>query len=226
MTDSIELPARVILWGQAIRPLCATLSHALQRPASLSGETFQGLDDVSRHLDSYTRGLEDLGEMLTAINTSVLGNEQASDADVYRTAGRLEQALQQLIRPYSEIGSSTPQSDAPELQPLILGVFRHTLTEIHDWLQSMVKDIQYPASACKRRRLKVTEGMVLSIELNLSSPPEMDRLQQIADSIRSAAEQALDNGSAPCPPPPRPGLMAHLGGLLFGLAVVSRHRPH
>ncbi len=230
MSDSIELPAPVILWGQAIRPVRATLSHALLQPASLSGETFQGLDDVSRHLDSYTRGLEDLGEMLIAINTSVLGNEQVSDADVYRTAGRLEQALQQLIRPYLEIGSCAPLPDFPELQPLILGVFRHTLTEIHDWLQRMVEDIQDPASACQHHGLQVTEGMVLSIDLNLTSPPEMERLQQIADSLRSAAEEAAEDLSVPSPtstaPAPRPGLLAHLGALMFGLAVASRHRSH
>ena len=212
MTDSIELPPRVVLWGQAIQPLCDSLSHALQQPASPSGETFQGLEDVSRHFEIYTRGLADLGEMLTTINTSVLGNEQASDADVYRTAGRLEQALQQLIRPYREIGSCAPLPDFPELQPLILGVFRHTLSEIHDWLQRMVEDIQDPASACERRALQVTEGMVLSIDLNLTSPPEMERLQQIADSLRSAAEEAAEDLSIPPPTSttsaPRPGLLA------------------
>ena len=230
MSDSIELPAPVILWGQAIRPLCDSLSKALRQTASPSGEPFQGLEDVCRHLESYTRGLSDLGEMLTAINTSVLGNEQASDADVYRTAGRLEQALQQLIRPYREIGSCAPLPDFPELQPLILGVFRHTLTEIHDWLQRMVEDIQDPASACERRALQVAEGMVLSIDLNLTSPPEMERLQQIADSLRSAAEEAVEDLSIPTPtsptPPPRPSLLDHLGALMFGLAVASRHRPH
>lgn len=230
MTDSIELPPRVVLWGQAIRPLCDSLSHALLQPASPSGEAFQGLEDVNRYFESYTRGLSDLGEMLTAINTMVLGNEQASDADVYWTAGRLEQALQQLIRPYREIGSSAPQPDFPEFQPLILGVFRHTLTEIHDWLQRMVEDIQDPASACQRCGLQVTEGMVLSIELTLTSPPEMKRLQQIADSLRSAAEEAAEDLSIPPPnsstPPPRPGLLAHLGALMFGLAVASRHRSH
>lgn len=226
MTDSIELPARVVLWGQAIRPLCGSLSQALRQSASPSGETFQGLEDVSRHFESYTRGLADLGEMLTVINTKVLGNVQASDGDIYRTVGRLEQALQQLIRPYLEIGSSAEQPDFPELQPLILGVFRHTLTEIHDWLQRMVDDIQDPASACQRRGLKVTEGMVLSIDLNLTTPPEMERLQQIADSLRSAAEEAAEDLSInrTPPTPTRPGLLAHLGALMFGLAVVSRHR--
>ena len=232
MTDSIELPQRVVLWGQAILPLCDSLSQALQQTATQFGETFQGLEDVSRHFESYTRGLADLGEMLTAINTKVLGNEQASDGDVYRTAGRLEQALQQLMRPYLEIGSCTPQPDFPELQPLILGVFRHTLTEIHDWLQRMVEDIQDPASACQRRGLKVTEGMVLSIELNLTTPPEMERLQQISDSLRSAAEDAAEDLSIPRPPPssqpppPSTGLLGHLGALMFGLAVASRHRSH
>ena len=230
MTDSIKLPDRVVLWGQAIRPLCDSLSKALQQTPSPSGEPFQGLEDVCRHFESYTRGLSDLGEMLTAINTSVLGSEQASDADVYRTAGRLEQALQQLIRPYREIGSSAPQPDFPEFQPLILGVFRHTLTEIHDWLQRMVEDIQDPASACERRGLQVTEGMVLSIDLNLTSPPEMESLQQTADSLRSAAEEAAEDLSIPPPTStplaPRPGLLAHLGALVFGLAVASRHRPH
>ena len=229
MTGSIELPARVILWGQAIRPLYDSLSQALRQPASPSCEPFQGLEDVCRHFESYTRGLSDLGEILTAINTSVLGNKQASDADVYQTAGRLEQVLQHLIQPYLEIGFSAPQSNFPELQPLILGVFRHTLFEIHDWLQCMLEDIQDPASACERRGLQVTEGMVLSIDLNLTSPPEMERLQQIADDTLYPAEQAAEDLSLSHPspsPPPRPGLLAHLGALIFGLAVASRHRSH
>ena len=51
-------------------------------------------------------------------------------------------------------------------------------------------------------------------------------------SSKPPAEEAAEDLSVPSPtstsiaPAPRPGLLAHLGALMFGLAVASRHRSH
>lgn len=187
---------------------------------------FIGLNDVTRHLDSYVCGLKDLDEMLGVINSAVLKNEQASDADVYRTVGRLEQVLQYLIRPYREICTSMPQPEAPELQPLILGLFRHTLTEICDWLQCMVEDIQDPAAAFRRRGLQASASLVLTIELNLTSPPELAQLEQYARSANSSSDLDSEATSASSQTDRVPGLLDHLGALLFGLSITGRHPFH
>ncbi len=164
----------------------------------------------------------------TPISDSVSGGEP-DIAHVYRAAGRLEEVLSEWVDGYQEVKASQAQPEACEVRDLLVGVYRHHLLELCNWLDDLMKVIADPAAAMKKSGLQMGEGATLTISLSVTVPPEMAMLLDIAK--RMQIEKAPE--TEPIPATQRsvqsgPGLLGTMGALAFGIgvtkAVLGRHR--
>ena len=223
------IPAHVILLGEALAPIAPGARQALTHTEPSSGQAFDPLGDTSRHLGVIQQALKRLKPRLDELMTDVIHKEGASAIDAGRVAGRLEQVISEFVDGYLDAKASPADGEASEAKRLILGVYRHHLTEICEWLEELVAVINHPATALHKRGMAADSSPQLTVALNLTTPPEMAQLEALASSFGRAVEVS---GEAPCrdedPSPPSPGLLETIGALAFGAGVAeailgSRH---
>lgn len=221
------LPPQALLLGQALAPLAQGIRQALTRTVEPSGHQFELLDDLCHHTDVIHRALSRLSDLPDRLMKDVLHKEDASPLDVGRVAGRLEQVLLDLIDGYREAQSSHADPDSREARQLILGVYRHHITALCEWLEEMVAVVADPASAVQKRGPPAGSEVELTVTLEMSSPPEMAQLNALAKRLLSEAEASHDPvepapSAEPCETEARkPGLLATLGALLFGIGITQ-----
>ncbi len=221
------LPAQALLLGQALAPLAQGTRQALTRTVEPSGHQFVLLDDLCHHTDVIHRFLTRLSPLPDKLMKEVLLKEDAIPLDAGRVAGRLEQVLSDFIDGYREAQSSHADPDSHEARQLILGVYRHHITTLCEWLEELVAVIADPASALQKRGLAAGSEVQLTVALKMSSPPEMAQLDALAKRLLSEAEAQRD----PVEPEPQaeacvtearqPGLLTTLGALLFGIGITK-----
>ena len=107
-----------------------------------------------------------------------------------------------------------------EARVLMIGVYRHHICNICDWLEHLISAISNPAREIQRRGIEPSEYVELTIPLNMTTPPEMDKLTLLAEGFH---HQPPTSQVLPILPPqssPRsPGLLANIGALVFGFGV-------
>lgn len=183
-------------------------------------------------MDLVVDALTRLDDCIERLSTEVLSNEGANATDAGRAAGRLEEALQTFVRGYQIARASHPSTDLEHLSKegrrLIMGVYRHFLKEVLEWIDRLVDALDDPIKVAQATHEPLDKDVTLSIKLTLTTPPQFKRLHEMAHEVVAAitAQQpALTFGNdfgTPAPIHSTPGPLAHLGALAFGLAVASR----
>ena len=217
-----ELPLRVTQFGNAIEPLAKNIRQALKRKPRLSGYEFLIFDDLSRHMTVIAQALSHLSARIEGLMGNVFRNEAATMAEACREAGRLEQVLSELVDGYIETMASHAGPQASEARLLLLGVYRHHLREICRWLDEVVLTIADPAAAISRRGIPPAAGLEFSVVLNMTSPPQMAKLEVLTQRLIVPPETVVE--PAPRfeqPASRRPGLLGTLGALAFGVGIAK-----
>ena len=218
------IPQQVIFLGEALAPVAKNARLALARQVLPSGQEFATLQDVPRHMGVIQQALSHLTHRLDSLMTDVIHLEDAGAIEAGRAAGRLEQVLSEFVDGHHDAMASHADVDAEasEARVLILGVYRHHIKEICEWLEELVRVITDPASAIQKRGMAAAANIELTVALNLTSPPEMARLEALATSLLQPQEVRREPlSSIDWLEQPAPGLLGTLGALAFGVGVAE-----
>jgi len=215
------LPARIVVLGQALTPVVVALRRNISRRVRPSGKQFSALDSLSHHSNIILQGLSHFSDRLKDLVKLVIRNEMATELETGRIVGRLEQALSDFADGLRESLSTVPEPGAEEPRTLIIGVYRHHLSEICDWLDELAKSIAEPLSALERRNLPVIDNVALTINLNLTTPPQMARLHELIRGFTTPAALATPVAQTVRYPRSPPRLLGVLGALAFGLKMSN-----
>jgi hypothetical protein len=216
------LPSAVKHLGEALRPVASNLRQAITSKARSSGPEFVLLDALSHHMGVISQALTDLSPQFDELMTHVLKDQNAGMVEASSAAGRLEQVLSELADGYLDAKSMRAGPEEKDARTLLLGVYRHFITEICAWLEELVEVIANPALAIRQRGIDPSADVDLTVALNLTCPPELDQLnalmlkQQIQSEPRIAVstryQPQATNG---------PGLMGTIGALAFGIGITK-----
>jgi hypothetical protein len=227
-----ELPSQVICLGEALSPVIKTVRLEMTRKVRSSGLEFEAIADLSSHMGVITSALTHFSPRIEGLMKDVIRNEAAGLAEANRAAGRLEQVLSEFVEGYQTAKAAhAVDTDSREARSLLLGVYRHHVRVICDWLDDLVHAINNPIAALDKQAIPVTSNVMLTIALNMTSPPEMAKLDALAKRLRQKSEPSIE--AVPTQPPREapinngPGILGTIGALAFGVgltnAVFGRH---
>ena len=221
-----ELPSQVICLGQALPPVIKTVRLAMARKVRSSGLEFEAIADLSSHMGVITNALRHFSPRIEGLMTDVIHNDDAGIAEASRAAGRLEQVLSEFVEGYqSAKAAHAVDTDSREARSLLLGVYRHHVRVICDWLDDLVHAIINPIAALDKQSIPVTSNVMLTIALNMTSPSEMAKLDALARRLRQKSEASIEE--APTQPPrdapinDGPGILGTIGALAFGVGLTD-----
>ncbi|MDP2405097.1 MAG: hypothetical protein U1D36_16375 [Hydrogenophaga sp.] len=180
------------------------------------------IDDLSRHMGVIQLALTHLLPRLQDLMTNAICNKGAGAVEVGRTAGRLEQVLSEFVDGYLDAKASHAGPDGRVARTLILGVYRHHIREICDWLDELVEAITHPASAIQKRGIAMSANLELTVVLNMTIPQEMAKLHALVKKLLYLTETI--NETAPRfeqPNTSEPGILGRIGALSFGIGVTD-----
>ena len=219
------LPTPVMFLGQALQPVIKTTRAAMALKVQSSGLVFEAIADLSSHMGVITSALTHLSPRIEGLMTDVIRNEDAGLAEAYRSAGRLEQVLSEFVDGFQTAKAAHPvDADSKEARSLLLGVYRHHVKVICDWMDDLVHAINNPMAELDKQSIPVTSNVVLTISLNMTSPPQMAKLDALAKRLRQQSESSVEALQAT---PPRdapidngPGILGTIGALVFGVGLT------
>lgn len=176
MTDTIVVPHRLQVLAEALRPVWKRLDARLGH-ASVPAIPVQGMIKViSDHLDYLQVAVRPLESRVEALMSDVVTNEDVSDAEVYRSVGRFEAPLDDLVDHMQEAGSISAYGVDVEARDCLVGIYRHALVEIRDWLKDLVESLEDPVAAARARGIPIEGQVELPFTLTMTSAPELDQL--------------------------------------------------
>ena len=216
------LPPRFAIVGDSLAPLVNNLRAAMAQDPGLSRHEFVIPESLSRNMDVIQRVLERLPSRVEGLIADGVSGDEPDIAHVYSAAGRLEEVLSEWVDGYQEVKASQAQPEACEVRDLLVGVYRHHLLELCNWLADLMKVIADPTAAMKKSGLQMGEGATLTISLSVTVPPEMAALLDIAKRMQietapeieliPATQRTVQSG---------PGLLGTMGALAFGIGVTK-----
>jgi hypothetical protein len=214
------LPPQILALGEALVPMVKAARRELSRRVRPSGQAFLTLDDLSHHMGVVEHALIRLTPRLDGLMTDVIRNDGAGVLEAARSAGRLEQVLSELVEGYLEAKASHAGPDDAEARVLMMGVYRHHIRNICDWLGHLISAIANPAREMQLRGIEPSDYVELTIALNMTTPPEMDKLTLLIERFHHQPPTRQDPTILPVQSSPRePGLLATIGALIFGFGV-------
>jgi hypothetical protein len=164
--------------------------------------------------------LSRLNPRLEGLMSEVIRKEGVGPLEVGRSAGRLEQVLSELVDGYLDAKASHARAESAQARALILGVYRHHIRNICDWLDELVATISNPAVALRRRGIEPSGYVVLTVPLNMTSPPEMSKLDKLVRALQPLPEARVVSPIGPQHTrDKRPGVFGTIGALAFGLGL-------
>jgi hypothetical protein len=164
--------------GEAMRPVWRRVHEKLERPAFPTVPVGNMVGVASDSLHRFVRTIPVLSQRIDDLMRDVVANEAAREVDVYRSVGRFEAVVDDLLVDYRQIQSLQTASSDRTLQELLAGAFRHALTEIRDWLAELVMTLEDPVGAVKKRGLPTTGHVVLPLTLTLTEAPQIKELNR------------------------------------------------
>ena len=217
---TVEFPARVTILGEALAPVSRNLRNALTLKATPSGQEFVVFFDLPRHMGLIHQALTHLTPKLDDLMDSVVHNDSATLADAHRAAGRLEQGISEFVDGYHDARSSFGTQKSANARELLIGVYRHDIREICEWLEELVQAIAKPALALVKSGVVAESGATLSVVLKMTSPPQMEKLCVLWDEmLKKSGSRAVSEPSYETDAVKSPGLLGTLGAVVFGLGV-------
>lgn len=170
------LPPQLLALGEALAPVAKVARTALSRRVRPSAHRFVILEDLTHHMGVVEHALSHLTPRLDGLMSDVILKDGVGMLEIGRSAGRFEQVLFELVDGYLEAKASLAGPEDGEARTLILGVYRHHIRNICDWLDNLVAVISNPAGECQRRGVEPSDRVELTVPLNMTSPPEMAKL--------------------------------------------------
>lgn len=216
------LPSGAKFLGEALVPVAKNLRLALARKVRSSGPEFVTIDDLSRHMGVLGQAFTHWSPRLDDLMRNVIQDQSAGMAEAYRAAGRLEQVISEFVDGYQMVQTSHAGPEASQPRMLLLGVYRHYMKQICDWLEDVVQVTANPRSAIEKRGLLLKENVELSVVLKLTTPPEMAKLHELVAKMQVPVEPEpeIEPPARNQPPPSTgPGIMGAIGALAFGIGV-------
>lgn len=214
------LPPQILLLGEALAPVAKAARQALVRRVRPSGQDFVTLESLSRHMGGIEHALSQLNPRLEGLMSDVIRKEGVGPLEVGRSVGRLEQVISELIDGYLDAKSSHAGAESIDARVLILGVYRHHIRNICDWLDDLVATISNPAAALRRRGFEPSDDVVLTVPLNMTSPPAMAKLSALVGTLQPKQEERVESSIRPQQTrDDRPGVLGTIGALAFGLGL-------
>lgn len=202
--------------GEALAPVAKAARQALVRRVRSSGQDFVTLKSLSRHMGRIEHALS----RLEGLMSEVIRKEGVGPIEVGRSAGRLEQVISERVDGYLDAKASHAEAESVEARALILSVYRHHIRNICDWLDDLVATISNPAVALRRRGIEPSGDVVLTVPLNMTSPPEMVKLDELVRALRPLPEERVVSPIGPQHTrDERPGVFGTIGALAFGLGL-------
>lgn len=203
----------------------------MTRKVKSSGHEFVTIDDLLHHMDVIQQALTHLSPRLDGLMANVMRNEKAGMAEAQRETGRLEQVLSEFVDGYHEAKASHADPETSEARTLLLGVYRHHIREICDWLDEFVHVVTNPVSAIEERGIPLAANVVCTVALNMTSPPQMAKLNDLATRLQIRPAPVIESAPEPAtryePPQSRgPGVLGTIGALAFGMGInqaIWRH---
>ena len=174
----------------------------------------------ARHMGGIEHALSRLNPRLEGLMSEVIRKEGVGPLEVGRSAGRLEQVLSELVDGYLDAKASHADAESVEARALILGVYSHHIRNICDWLDELVATITNPAVALRRRGIEPSGDVILTVPLNMTSPPEMVKLDALVRTLQPRPEERVDSTIEPKQTRDHgPGVLGTIGALAFGLGL-------
>ena len=179
------LPPQILALGDALTLLPKAARQALVRRVRPSGQEFTTLEFLSHHIGGIEHALTRLTSRLEGLMSDVIRKDGVGLLDVGRSAGRLEQVISELVDGFHRAKAFHAPAESIEARALILGVYRHYIRDICDWLDDLVASISNPAGALKRRGIEPSDDVILNISINLTSPLEMVKLGALVQKLQT-----------------------------------------
>jgi len=215
---SPQLPAL----GEALALVTASARRAMARRRRPSGEGFLIPESLSRHARVVSHGLSQLELRTEGLISDVIHNKNARPLDVGRSVGRLEQVVSELIDGYLEAKAARADTGSAEARTLILGVYRHHIRNVCNWMDDLVAIIANPEAAALRGRdlESSADRVVLTVRLDMTSPPEMARLFELIEAQHPSPEECAESPvRSQLPRDDPPGVFDAIGALAVGLSL-------
>ncbi len=217
-----HVPPQLVLLGSALAPVAEGLQRELRRRVRSSGQVFEVPEDLTRHLGLLETALSHLEPRPSDLMKSVINNEHATAFDAGRAAGRLEQVLSEFTDAYLEVRLRCTGPTDPQARELLIGIYRHFLTQISLWLNRVVRAIEQPQAEISQQGLTAHDGMVLPVNLELTTPDQMQALRDLIQRLAPVAEEP-QHASTMAPDRP-PSLLDKASALALALGLVSAVR--
>jgi hypothetical protein len=214
------LAPQILALGEALAPVVRAARRELSRRVRPTDQPFSTLDDLAHHMGVVEHALTQLTPRLDGLMTDVICNDDAGLIEAGRSAGRFEQVLSELVQGYLAVKASHAGPEDAEARVLMIGVYRHHIRNICDWLDNLISAIANPAREMQRRGIEPSDHVQLAISLNMTTPPEMDKLAALVERFhhQSTSSQGLIIPSDQSKPR-APGLLATIGALILGFSV-------
>lgn len=214
------LAPQLLMLKEALVPVASAARRALARRVRQAGQHFLMLESLSQHMGWIEHALSRLTPRLDGLMSDVMQKPTAGPLDVGRSVGRLEEVISELVDGYLLAKASRPDAEGAEAHSLLLGVYRHHIKELCDWLDEIVTTVSNPSAALSRRGLEPIDGVVLTVPLNMTSPPEMAKLAELVEAIQSRLEERVNSPmESQQTRGDRPGVLGTIGALAFGLGL-------
>ena len=213
-------PPQLLMLREALVPVASAARQALASRVGQKGQHFLILESLSQHMGWVEHALSRLTPRLDGLMSDVIQKPTAGLLDVGRSVGRLEEVVSELVDGYLLAKASRPDAEGAEAHTLLLGVYRHHIRELCDWLDEIVTTVSSPSAALHRQGLEPIDGVVLTVPLNMTSPPEMAKLAELVEAIQSRLEERMNSPMEPQQTRgDKPGGLGTIGALAFGLGL-------
>jgi len=166
----IMLPKAATSMVEALIPVAKNLRRVLAFDGQSSGPEFEVIDGLKHHMGVISNALTRLQSLLDDLMFNVIKDESAGMGEAYRAAGRIEQVISEFVDGYRLVQVTCARPETSQARELILGVYRHHIREICNWLEELVHVIANPSAALEMRGIPFTEKAELTITLNLTIP--------------------------------------------------------
>jgi hypothetical protein len=178
------------------------------------------LESLLQHMGWIEHALSRLTPRLDGLMSDVIQKPTAGPLDVGRSVGRLEEVISELVDGYLLAKASRPDAEEAEAHSLLLGVYRHHIRELCDWLGEIVSTVSNPSAALHRQGLQPIDGVVLTVPLNMTSPPQMAKLAELVEAIQTRLEERVNSTMEPQQKRgDRPGVLGTIGAVAFGVGL-------
>jgi hypothetical protein len=214
MSDEARLPRRVVLLGEALRPVWLESVAQLAGPVEPAIPAGGMIEIAAQHLSALriigARVVHRVNDLMPA----VVANEQASDAEIFRAAGRLEAAIDDLLMGYRDVRLLRVDPREDQARDLLAALYRHTADEVCSWLGELVETLADPLAAARRRGLPTAGVVELPLRLTLSVAPELAELSHWIEQRAEAIVQGTRRRKSG-----RPGFWCTVAAALVGVGI-------